>query len=184
MTRRTVAAWLGMAALGASACRAAPASPGLDAAAGGSSESSSVGVGRSLRRLSAREYNNVVRDLLGDTSQPASLFGQEVFTNGFDNGSDSLTVQGTDVLAFQAAAESLAATAVANQFPALVLGCDPTTDPAQACVSAFLATFATKAYRRPLTGTEQQRLETVYSAGAATGGLQGGIQLMLEAILQ
>jgi hypothetical protein len=141
-------------------------------------------VGRNLRRLSAREYNNVVRDLLGDATQPANQFGQEVYTNGFDNGSDSLTVQGTDVVAFQAAAESLAATAVANDFPALVVGCNPMTDPAQACVSAFLGNFATKAYRRPLTATEQQRLQTVYAAGAVAGGLKPGIQLMLEAVLQ
>jgi Protein of unknown function (DUF1592)/Protein of unknown function (DUF1588)/Protein of unknown function (DUF1595)/Protein of unknown function (DUF1587) len=129
-----------------------------------------------------REYNNVVRDLLGDTTQPANQFGQEVYTNGFDNGSDSLTVQGTDVLAFQTAAESLAATAVANHLSTLIGGCD-TTQPAQ-CVNAFLDNFATRAYRRPLTTTEQQRLQTVYAAGAATGGFQGGVQLMLEAVLQ
>ena len=85
------------------------ASPESDAAA-----PTTAGLSRALRRLSAREYNNVVRDLLGDTTQPANQFGQEVYTNGFDNGSDGLTVQGTDVLAFQTAAESLAATAVAS----------------------------------------------------------------------
>jgi hypothetical protein len=150
----------------------------------GASATLTAGVGRNLRRLSVREYNNVVRDLIADTTQPANQFGQEVYTNGFDNGSDSLTVQGTDVIAFQVAAESLAATAVTNNLPALLVGCNSATDPAQACVSAFLANFATRAYRRPLTDTEQQRLQTVYAAGAATGGLKGGIQLMLEAVLQ
>ena len=142
-----------------------------------------AGTGRNLRRLSAREYNNVVRDLLADTTQPANQFGQEVYTDGFDNGSDSLTVQSTELLAFQTAAESLAATAVANSLSTLIGGCD-TTQPAQVCVSAFLDNFATRAYRRPLTTTERQRLQTVYGAGAASGGLQGGIQLMLEAVLQ
>jgi uncharacterized protein DUF1592/uncharacterized protein DUF1588/uncharacterized protein DUF1595/uncharacterized protein DUF1587 len=141
------------------------------------------GVGRSLRRLSAREYDNVVHDLLGDTTQPAKQFGQEVYTNGFDNGSDSLTVQGTDVVAFQLAAESLAAAAVANNLASLIGSCDPAHD-AQACAAAFLAQFASKAYRRPLTSTEQQRLLLVYAAGAAKGGFKGGIQLMLEAVLQ
>jgi hypothetical protein len=110
-------AMLGVATLGACMGSSAPASPGFDAvAAGGSGFNSSLGpnasgtpagVGRNLRRLSAREYNNVVRDLLADATQPANQFGQEVYTNGFDNGSDSLTVQGTDVVAFQAAAETL-----------------------------------------------------------------------------
>jgi hypothetical protein len=194
-TPRTVAYPLAaLATLGSCMDGSAPARPGLNAAAGESGDSSLVdmdaagatvaGLGRNLRRLSAREYNNVVRDLLGDTTQPADQFGQEVYTNGFDNGSDSLTAQGTDVVAFQGAAESLAANAVANNLAALVAGCNPATDPAQACISAFLGDFAPKAYRRPLTATEQQRLQTVYAAGAATGGLKGGIQLMLEAVLQ
>ena len=140
-------------------------------------------VGRSLRRLSAREYDNVVHDLLGDTTEPAKQFGQEVYTNGFDNGSDGLTVQGTDVVAFQLAAESLAAAAVANNLASLIGSCDPAHD-AQACAAAFLAQFASKAYRRPLTSTEQQRLLVVYAAGAGAGGFKGGIQLMLEAVLQ
>ncbi len=180
-------AWLGIAAL-AAACDGQIGDAGASGASGsgsstGAGVAGAVGTGRSLRRLSVREYNNVVRDLLADTTQPANQFGQEVYTNGFDNGSDSLTVQGTDVLAFQTAAESLAATAVANNLPTLVGGCD-TTQPPQVCASAFLDTFATRAYRRPLTTTERQRLQTVYTAGAATGGFQGGIQLMLEAVLQ
>jgi hypothetical protein len=197
---RTVAHLVGAATLGIvaglGACTGGlPASPGFHgAAAGGSGDDSSLGTGasgtsaagvsRNVRRLSAREYDNVVRDLLADTTQPANQFGQEVYTNGFDNGSDSLTVQGTDVIAFQGAAESLAATAVADHFPTLVIGCNLATDPAQACVNAFLGTFATRAYRRPLTASEQQRLQTVYAAGAVAGGLKGGIQLMLEAVLQ
>src|ERR1019366_486799 len=186
---------LGMACLGvgalAAACEGTIGDPGASGASGagsgnGSPSASAVAsasVGRNLRRLSVREYNSVVHDLLGDTPQPANQFGQEVYTNGFDNGSDSLTVQGTDVVAFQGAAESLAATAVATQLPTLIGSCDPTQD-AEACVTAFLGTFAPKAYRRPLTTTEEQRLRTVYATGSATGGFKGGVQLMLEAILQ
>ncbi len=152
---------------------------GAEAAAGADTAS----VSRSLRRLSRREYNNVVRDLLGDTTQPANQFGQEVYTNGFDNGADSLTVQGADVLALQAAAESLAATAVAAH-PELLIGtCKPQQNET-ACVTAFLSTFVPRAYRRPPTATESQRLQTVYAAGAANGGFQAGLQLMLEAVLQ
>ena len=191
------AAWLGFAVL-AAACADRNPGPGngagasgasADGASGGGSSTGAGGVaglagtGRNLRRLSAREYNNVVRDLVADTTRPANQFGQEVYTNGFDNGSDSLIVESTELLAFQTAAESLAATAVANSLSTLIGGCD-TTQPAQVCVSAFLDNFATKAYRRPLTATERQRLQTAYGAGAATGGLQGGIQLMLEAVLQ
>jgi hypothetical protein len=139
--------------------------------------------GRSFRRLSRREYNNVVHDLLGDTTAPANQFGLEVYVNGFDNGSDGLTVQATDVDAFQGAAEQLAATAVLQNLSGLVQGCDPALDEG-ACVEAFLGSFPKRAYRRPLTSTETERLRTVYEAGSAYGGFAGGIQLMLEAVLQ
>jgi hypothetical protein len=142
-------------------------------------------VGRSLRRLSRREYNNVVHDLLGDTTQPASgsAFGIEVYVNGFDNGSDGLTVQGSDVLSYQAAAEALAATVVTTNMPLLIGSCDPSAD-AGACENVFFTTFVKRAYRRPPTDTEVQRLQAVYAAGAANGGFVAGIQLALEAVLQ
>jgi len=140
--------------------------------------------GRALRRLSQREYDNVVRDLLGDTSQPASHFGAEVYVNGFDNGSDGLTVQGTDVIDFQAAAEALAARAVQSNMSALIGSCNPASGE-MPCVDAFLGGFVKRAYRRPPTATEAARLRTVFTAGAADGaGFTGGIQLMVEAVLQ
>jgi hypothetical protein len=44
-----------------------------------------------MRRLSATEYNNSVRDLLGDTTQPASTFPEDDKADGFDNNGDLLT---------------------------------------------------------------------------------------------
>jgi hypothetical protein len=146
-------------------------------------DTASVSLARGLRRLSRREYNNTVRDLLGDSTNPGDRFGLEVYVNGFDNGSDGLTVGGTDVDAFQAAAEGLAARAVATRLATLTGNCDPLRDEA-ACVTAFLETFPRRAYRRPPTDTELERLRSVYSAGARLGGFAGGVQLVLEAILQ
>lgn len=140
--------------------------------------------GRALRRLSEREYDNVVRDLLGDTSQPASHFGAEVYVNGFDNGSDGLTVQGTDLIDFQSAAETLAARAVQSNMSALIGSCNPASGE-MPCVDAFLQGFVKRAYRRPPTATEASRLRNVFTAGAADGGgFTGGIELMVEAVLQ
>src|SRR5262252_421527 len=45
---------------------------------------------RQLRRLSSREYNNVIRDLLGDSSRPADQFIPDAYQNGYDNGSAGL----------------------------------------------------------------------------------------------
>src|SRR5687767_4534135 len=63
---------------------------------------------RRLRRLSRREYNNVVRDLLGDDSRPADRFLADVHPNGYDNGSADLAVQSDQVVDYQQAAETLA----------------------------------------------------------------------------
>ncbi|MES1208793.1 MAG: DUF1595 domain-containing protein, partial [Pseudomonadota bacterium] len=155
---------------------------GVTSGTGGSAAVTAAFVGRGLRRLSRREYDNVVHDLLGDTTAPASRFTSEVYTNGYDNGADSLIVQSVDDV--QIAAEALAAMAVANNLTALIGSCNPAQGE-QTCLDTFLTTFVTKAYRRPATDAERQRLQTVYAAGAAGGGgFKGGLQLALEAILQ
>jgi hypothetical protein len=158
------------------------ASQGTGDGGGGTTVAPTAFVGRGLRRLSQREYNNVVRDLLGDTTQPADRFTSEVYTNGYDNGADSLIVQSVDD--FQIAGEALAATAVASNLTSLIGSCNPTPD-GQTCVDAFVTGFVTKAYRRPATDAERQRLQKVYTAGTAGGaGFKGGLQLMVEAVLQ
>ena len=60
-----------------------------------------------LRRLTHSQYNNTVRDLLGDFSRPADRFPPEDFVNGFKN---QLRTQGVPPLlaeAYSAAAEKL-----------------------------------------------------------------------------
>ena len=154
-----------------------------DGGAGGSPVA--LGLTRRVRRLSNHEYDNAVRDLLGDTTHPSRGFLiADSFPNGYDNGSDGLVVQSDQVMDYQLAAESLAATAVANQLPTLLNGCDPTSAGGAACVDAFLTYFPPRVFRRPLTDSELGRLRTVYSAGAVTGGLSGGVELMIETLLQ
>jgi len=139
---------------------------------------------RRLRRLSSREYDNVVRDLLGDTSRPSTHFLKDSYTNGYDNGSAGLAVQSDQVVAYQAAAEALAATAVNSNLKRLLGDCDVVTDGESACADVFLNTFGARAYRRPLTETELERLRGVFATGAAVGGFATGVQTALELMLQ
>ncbi len=140
---------------------------------------------RRLRRLSNREYNNVVRDLIGDTSQPANQFISDAYPNGYDNGSAGLAVQSDQAAAYQQAAEALAATAVTTNMTSLLGGCDVTRQGPSACEDSLLATLAPRAYRRPLTTSEEQRLRTAFQIGAQTaGGFNAGVQTVLEVILQ
>ena len=45
-----------------------------------------------IRRLTRFEYNNTVRDLLGDTTEPANVLPPEEEVHGFDNQAAALTV--------------------------------------------------------------------------------------------
>src|SRR5579871_515369 len=115
---------------------------------------------RRLRRLSSREYDNAVRDLLGDTTHPADRFIVDVYINGYDNGSSGLAVQADQVVDYQAAAEALATTAVERHLPSLVGNCDATQT--GQCVEHLLAGFGRRAFRRGLTRTEQERLQILF----------------------
>jgi len=161
------------------------AGSGGQSAAGSGGSTAMGGLTRRVRRLSNREYDNVVRDLLGDTTRPSQRFMiSDSFPNGYDNGSDGLAVQSDQVVDYQVAAESLAATAVVDRLPALLNGCDPASRGDDACREAFLAYLPPRAFRRPLTSGELDRLRTVYAVGAETGGLASGVQLVLETLLQ
>jgi hypothetical protein len=138
---------------------------------------------RRLRRLSIREYNNVVRDLLGDDSRPADRFVAESYQNGYDNGSAGLAVQSDHVLAYQRAAEELSQRAVKDRMPRLLGGCDVAKQGEAACADAFFAGFVPRAFRRPLSATEEERLRRVFAA-QAMGGFALGLQTVLEVILQ
>lgn len=108
----------------------------------------SVGV-TPMRRLTRTEYNNTVRDLLGDTSAPASVFSPDEVVGGFAANSVASLSKG-QLDAYVAAAEALASTAVQANWGSLV-ACDPAD---QACLHGFVETFGRRAFRRPLSATE------------------------------
>jgi hypothetical protein len=139
---------------------------------------------RRLRRLSNREYDNVVFDLLGDSSSPATAFIADSYANGYDNGSAALAVQSDQVVDYEEAAEALAARAVAGNMSLLVGSCDPASQGDEACFQTFLDGFAPRAYRRPLTASEQRRLTDVFLMALQTGGFTIGIRTALEVVLQ
>ncbi len=140
---------------------------------------------RRLRRLSQREYNNVVRDLLGDTSSPADRHVPDSYQNGYDNGSAGLVVQTDQLEAYQRSAEALAESTVRDHLPRLLGSCDRTTAGAAACFESFLQNFAARAFRRPLSDEERGRLRTVYAREqAAPDPFLRGLQTALEVILQ
>lgn len=136
-----------------------------------------------IRRLTRREYNNTVRDLLGDDSEPANAFPAEEEALGFNNNADALVV--TQLLAegYLQAAETLAEKAVAD-LPKLMKGCDVGAEGEDACARRFITEFGARAYRRPLTEDEVEALFDLYDGARGDFDFLTGIRLTLTTILQ
>src|SRR5690606_30443464 len=68
-----------------------------------------------LRRLTINEFNNVVRDLLGDTTNPGNELPSEILGKGFGNDADLQSV--SDLLAekYYAVSEAVAARATESK---------------------------------------------------------------------
>lgn len=129
-----------------------------------------------LRRLTQSQYNNTVRDLLGDQSAPASQFPSEDFVNGFK---DQYEAQGASPLlveAYSRAAAQLAASAFRNGGTHLV-SCKPSAE----CRANFVRDFGKRAFRRPLDSGEQGRYLALWNRES---DFFKGAQLVVEAMLQ
>ncbi len=152
----------------------------------GTGNSNAAGV-LPLRRLTAREYLNTARDLLGDTtldsgdvpsesddlSNNAFPFRQPAAVGSFEAGN------------LQSAAETLASHLVTKL--SSVLPCKPANSGAEPdCANQFITTFGAKVFRRPLEPTEVADLTAMYQTGRTTLALDfnGAIDLLIEAMLQ
>jgi hypothetical protein len=129
-----------------------------------------------LRRLTHTQYNNTVRDLLGERGLPANQFPPEDFVNGFKNqfAAENLSPLLED--AYSSAAEKLAANAFRRDARGLV-GCEPSAS----CRAEFIARFGAKTFRRPLETAEIRRYEALFQKER---DFLKGAQLVVEAMLQ
>ena len=130
-----------------------------------------------LRRLTHSQYNNTMRDLLGDNSRPADRFPPEDFVNGFRN---QIQAQGLSPLlieSYSQAAEKIAQSALRGGDTRGLIACKPSP----ACRAKFVREFGLRAFRRPLDLSEQRRYETLF---ATEKEFLKGAQLVIEAMLQ
>lgn len=114
-----------------------------------------------LRRLSNREYNNTVRDLLGTSLTPADNFLKET-AHGFDNIAGSLGMTAAQYNAYLGAAADLASAVFANATSRAPFETCGTDDPDLGCLSQLVTDFGLRAFRRPLEGDEVQTYLDVY----------------------
>ena len=130
-----------------------------------------------LHRLTHSQYNHTIRDLLGDQSGPANQFPPEDFMNGFKNQVLAQNLSPILIDAYSGAAEKLARAAFHGGDTHGLIPCKPSVP----CRAQFVREFGKKAFRRPLTASEQKRYEKLM---ASETDFQNGAQLVIEAMLQ
>jgi hypothetical protein len=130
-----------------------------------------------LRRLTHAQYNNTVRDLLGDQTAPANQFPPEDFVNGYRNQIRAQSVSPLLLEAYSIAAEKLARNAFRGGDSRGLIPCKASA----ACGARFVREFGLKAFRRPLDLPEQKRYEMLL---AGQKDFLKGAQIVVEAMLQ
>lgn len=132
-----------------------------------------------LRRLTATEYNNTVKDLIGDTTQPANSFPPPEESSGFLNNADAYTTSELHVESWFKAAEKMASDYRAAGKLAL-----PCMADAQGCATQFVKDFGKRAFRRPLSEAEVASYLARFTAGMTGGTFEEGLEWVVGRMLQ
>lgn len=133
--------------------------------------------GRSLvRRLSNTEYASTIESLFGHGTDYTTGFPQDTIVNGFTNNTDVQDVPPALAEQYVVTAEAVSATAV--QDVDALLGCSLETG--ESCVAEFIGRFGARAWRRPLTSTEQSELLALFQTESEA---VAGVQIVLQALL-
>ena len=148
-----------------------------------------------MRRLTYREYDHMMTQLLGDTTSPASG------PNGWspDEPADTGFISPNSVASYHVVEYNQTASALVDQAIkalaagqktgkfVLPTGCTaPTASQETSCVTKFITAFGLQAYRRPVAADEQADLMTLFSAVRTTAGLSfiDAIGALAKAMLQ
>jgi hypothetical protein len=136
-----------------------------------------------MRRLTNREYSNIMADLLGDTTSSGSAFPLDGPTaTGFEAPN---SVADLNVQYYMQSADVLAEAAL--QGGKLTIPCtNPAAGAAETtCAGNFISTFGRRAYRRPVAATERTDLLAVFSKARSLGfNFTASIAQTVKAIIQ
>ncbi|MCA9126216.1 MAG: DUF1592 domain-containing protein [Planctomycetales bacterium] len=143
-------------------------------------------VGRlQVRRLSHSQFNNAVHDLLQDQTLPANRFPKEDFVRGFKNQSEGQSISPLQAESYSKAAERLAIAAFRGGDWLGLYPLNPMSTDDRQAASAFVSSFGTKVFRRPLSDEEVAQYTELFIADAKSKDdvLAGG-RIVVEAMLQ
>jgi len=125
---------------------------------------------RPMRRLTPVQYQNTMRDLLGDAG----------FVGEYDSAELVIAERGVRQLR-DGAEEALSRR---DQWTASVFPCDIDTDTDDACADDFIDQFAPRAFRRPLRADERAWLQGVYADARAQVNFHDAMEVLAGAVLQ
>jgi hypothetical protein len=138
-----------------------------------------------VRRLTHAQYDNTVRDLLGDYSRPAERFPPEDYVDGFKNQLTAQSMPPLLVETYSTSAERLALNAFRIGDINGLIPCKPSSFSDAKCRDAFVRRFGLRAFRRPLTEDEVKRYTAVFAEQAkGSRRFLDGARVVVEAMLQ
>jgi len=140
-----------------------------------------------MSRLTATQYRNTLRDILGeDVVLPQAPEPDEAAGGFIAVGASRTSVSPLGVERFEEAAYNLAAQVMDE--PARrerLVPCSPTAVTDDACAEQFVTTFGLRAWRRPLAADEVTKLVEIARASAdALNDFWDGLEFAMAAILQ
>jgi hypothetical protein len=142
-----------------------------------------------LSRLTNAQYVRSLNDLALpvklDASLGSSLPQESAGIHGFVNEAANQVVDDKSVEQYEATARSAAKAIVAGLPKLGIAACASVNDAAgeSACVSAFLDSFAMRAYRRPLASDEKSRLTDLYTTSRSTWSFAESLTLLTSVVL-
>jgi hypothetical protein len=115
---------------------------------------SSIASASVARRLSRSEIDATVRDLLGDTTNPASKYLQEDEYTPFDNNYERQQASAALIDSLEATADDVATQVMTAENRGKIVSCTPSGPGDAACFRQTIQTVGKRLFRRPLTDDE------------------------------
>ncbi len=140
-----------------------------------------------LRRLTAEQYANSVRDVLGDTiTVPRRIDPDERSAGLLAVGSTFAGITSSGLEKYESAATLIAAQALDADHRDTTVPCEPasTTAPDDACTQAFIEQTGRQLFRRALTPQElEERVDIAAEAARTLNDFHAGLEFALMSLL-
>lgn len=134
-----------------------------------------------LWRLTHVQFRNTLADVFGFTPTAASGLPADSRLEGFANDADRLAVSSLLTEYYYKAADELAGDVIRRS--ADFLACPLAQLGTGTCLGDFIATYAARAWRRPVSDGEVAKLRAVYTTAATATDPGNGLRMLVQAMV-